>query len=298
MNAKQLTKANKHPLKWSTEQHDADFCDFLSKYVEQLKKEENNDKPGLRTTICGEEDWVETQNIDINSPVLNRATCSLAITRCDGSRSLCSGFFIGPRKVVTAAHCLFHEVWADRILVRPGLYRDDSGTLYYPFQGDYAVQALVPKKWCDREPHNFDYDWGLITLESEELYNRAGNPSFELWAPSNDDLTATRLHFAAVGYPVFEIGDPPNIGQFRSTYEGMVGLEEFILTGRQDFISGNSGGPLVEENGERVIGITSHQYPECSRPNGFTRITEEVIRNIEGVVPGSGGTINDCDHCG
>ncbi|MCU5242790.1 trypsin-like serine protease [Bacillus cereus] len=300
---KQLNKQPKQPLSWSNEEHDTNFRVFLSNYIKQQKKKngDKNTKPGVPyiniSSICGEDDRTETRTIDINSPNINRATCSLAITSCDGRTvSLGTGFFIEPRKVVTAAHCLFYDTWAESILVRPGLYREENGTLHFPFRGDFAEQIRVPKEWCNREENNFDYDWGLITLSTEDLYDRAGRPSLELWAANNDELRDQ--NFSVWGYPVFNIdSNPPDLGQFHSAYEKLENIGEYILGGSQDLIPGNSGGPLVLDDDVRVPGIVSHEYTNCSNPNGFTRITEEVKRILEDFEPGNGGSTAPCDVC-
>lgn len=273
---------------WSTDRHEEDLHRFISEYLEQQRKKPQKyyrpDEPRINiTSVCGSEDRIETRNITTQSSIPERATCHLAVTLDNGNLTACTGFFVAPRKVVTAGHCLYdkeNEVWANRIIVRPGLHRNQQDQIVAPFQGEWAGDLRVPQQWTDglgpNQP-NFNFDWGLISLASEDLYNRAGRPEFQLWAPSDDEIGQNL--FACWGYP--NLAPFPNERQFFSPFESMSPLRQYIIYGIQDTTPGNSGGPLVLNWDTKTPGIVSHQYENCTHPNGFTRITADVKRTID-----------------
>ncbi|MHA4151332.1 trypsin-like serine peptidase [Bacillus cereus] len=283
-----LTRPTENPLSWSNEEHAKEFNSFFSKYQEQQRNNKDY-KPHELLSVCGEDTRHENKEINIDSDVRTRATCSLAITFCDNSLGLGSGFFIGPRKVVTAAHALYKRdggVWAKDIIVRPGLYRGNDGVLHDPFKGDWAADMRVPEQWqSDNQQEAENYDWGLISLETADLYNRAGQPTLELWAADKSDIDGKL--YSAWGYPSMDSGIlTPNIGQFYSDSEEFMLIGDYILHGKQDTSAGTSGGPLILNEDIKVPGIVVRGHVNCALPNEFTRVTLEVKETIEGFEPG------------
>lgn len=260
---------------WSGENHTEDLRSFISQYMIQQSKQINNPQT---EAICGEDNREEIKEVNIDSHVHYRATCHLAVTYEDGKLGASSGFFIAPRKVVTAGHCIYKSAhgYARKVIIRPGLHRRPNGEIHVPFLGDVAGDVRVPKAWEEREDYNFD--WGLITLATEDLYNRAGRPAFTLWAPTDEVIRNNT--FISYGYP--DRCSPNMCLYYSRAPESIAEITRYILYSRHDVTKGNSGGPLVLNGDIRVASICSHEFDQtCSEPNGFTRVTAHVKRTIE-----------------
>ncbi|MEH7399014.1 trypsin-like serine peptidase [Priestia megaterium] len=258
---------------WGAEKHKEDLLDFLKK----LQKQNMH----LRS-ICGSDDRIENHHIDINSDITLRATCHLAITYDNGDTGQGTGFFVGPKKVVTAAHCILRDkdgVGASKIMVRPGIHRNEQFQVVVPFLGQEVVDMRYPSEWESKK--DFNYDYGLLTLGNEDLFNRAGRPALELWAATDEELKNKK--FFNIGYSKIE-GTPDNPvlmhGQHQSGKENIKFVQERMLLSENDVLPGDSGGPLILEGTIKVVGICANEGADCSGPNGFTRITDEVKSNV------------------
>ncbi|MFJ7890396.1 trypsin-like serine peptidase [Lysinibacillus xylanilyticus] len=260
---------------WGAEKHKEDLLDFLKK----LQKQNMH-----LMSICGSDDRTENHHIDINSDITLRATCHLAITYDNGETGQGTGFFVGPKKVVTAAHCILREdgVGASNIIVRPGIHRNEQFQVVVPFLGQEAVDMRYPAEWESKK--DYDYDYGLLTLENEDLFNRAGGPALELWAASEEELKNKK--FFNMGYSKID-GTPDNPilmhGQHQSGNEEIKFIQERRLLTENDVLSGDSGGPLILEETIKVVGICSNGGEDCSSSNGFTRIIDEVKSNVNSI---------------
>lgn len=262
------------PLTWSTEQHVND----LKKFIEMYHKQQKDLGVNIWSSVCGEDTRSEIREVNENSSNILRATCHLAITY-EGGLGVCTGFFVGPRKIVTAAHCLYDRDslgYAVKLIARPGLHRDWGGDIVPPFLGDFAEKIDVPEEWIENGNHEFDY--GLITLASDELFNRANQPFFTLH-DADDGFLEKYSDFTCYGYP--NLCPFPNQCFYRNDgLEPIAIVTRRILYSKVDISYGNSGGPL-SWGGDMAVGICSHHYTDCGIPNGFTRITTDVKREIE-----------------
>ncbi|MEH7072041.1 trypsin-like serine protease [Priestia megaterium] len=275
LSGKRLPVQTQDPLSWSEDEHIKDFKNFISSYTEQ---EKNNTNEPTERLICGDDDREELHDVNVNSSILSRATCHLAITFDDGTLAAGTGFFIAPRKVVTAGHCLYDKEkgYAKQIIVRPGLNRRSNGDIDPPFLGDFAADMRVPEDW--EKHNNYNHDWGLITLAKEDLYDRAGKPSLQLWAATDDEIR-DKL-FTLWGYP--NKCDFPNQCLFFSKKpEQIKEITPYIVYSIHDVTHGNSGGPLVLNEDIKVLAICSHSYNDCNDGSGFSRITNNVKSTIE-----------------
>ncbi|MGE3313268.1 MAG: serine protease [Limisphaerales bacterium] len=213
-------------------------------------------------SVCGADDRVQVGN---TTAVPWRWICKLIITFPNGATGGCTGWFIGPKAVMTAGHCVYSKAnggWARRIEVIPGMkgaarpYGSMVGTSFRSVTG-----------WTNNSDPNYDY--GCIILPSPSLGNQVGWFGFAALT----DATLNGLLANNSGYP----GDKPfgtqwfNAGRVTNVTARKI---YYML----DTYGGQSGSPTWRFlNGQRhAIGI--HAYGGC--PNSSTRIVSAVFNNM------------------
>lgn len=214
-------------------------------------------------SVCGRDDRVR---ITATTRVPWRMICQLFITRNDGRGSICTGWFIGPRTVMTAGHCVYShsaEGWARSIKVVPGM--DGSSRPYGSLVGTSfrSVQGWTR----DRSP---DYDYGAIILPNNSLGNRVG--WFGFAALSDGSLNELLINNS--GYP----GDKPTGTQWFNSGR-ITKVTDQRLFYMLDTAGGQSGSITwrLREGKRHAVGI--HAYGGC--PNKSTRINREVFDNMK-----------------
>lgn len=214
-------------------------------------------------SVCGRDDRVRIQ---ATTRIPWRMICQLIITSRTGSMSRCTGWFIGPRAVMTAGHCVYsHSAggWPKKIDVIPGL----NSTLR-PYGSLSSSSFCSVKGWVNKKKK--EYDYGVIFLPNKSLGNRVGWFGFAALT----DASLKNLLVNNAGYA----GDKPfgtlwfNAG--RITKVKTMQLEYMI-----DTYGGHSGSPTwrLRNNLRHAVGI--HAYGGC--PNASTRITASVFKNMK-----------------
>lgn len=185
------------------------------------------------------------------------AICLLRIKAANGERLRGTGFFISPRCVITAGHCVFYKrEWINEIEVVPGAL----GTLF-PYGSAVSSNVQSIEGWFKNRNDNFDY--GAIILKDDTLYNTIG-------AKLGYQYSTDETNVEIAGYPIDKSQKPFKcVGQIdsRTPYK-------FFYT--IDTETGNSGSPIFIEraSGERVVvGL----HTEGARPNAGIRIRPEMI---------------------
>ncbi len=221
-------------------------------------------------SVCGRDDRVR---ISPTTRIPWRLNCKLIITLANGRRGGCTGFFIGPRTVMTAGHCVYSHSnggWARRITVVPGM-DVIGGRVRRPFGYQVGTSFRSVRGWTRNRSPNYDY--GAIILPNTRLGRRVGWFGFAALSAR----TLRRLYINNAGYA----GDKPfgtlwyNGG--RITRVTSRRLYYFI-----DTYGGHSGSPvwrLVRRRGRwqrHVVGV--HAYGGC--PNKATRIVRPVFANM------------------
>jgi V8-like Glu-specific endopeptidase len=213
-------------------------------------------------TVCGPDDRVQIGNTTV---VPWRWLCKLIITWPNGAKGGCTGWFIGPKAVMTAGHCVYSKAnggWARQIEVIPGMH----GALR-PFGSMVGTSFRSVTGWTSNTDPNFDY--GCVILPNPSLGNAVG--WFGFASLTNASLTNLLVNHS--GYP----GDKPAGTQWFNA-----GRVSNITTRKiyymLDTFNGQSGCPTWRTlNGQRhAVGI--HAYGGC--PNSATRITSDVFNNM------------------
>ena len=213
-------------------------------------------------TICGRDDRVR---IDPTSGIPWRWICQLIITRADGGQSRCTGWFIGPRTVMTSGHCVFSHAsggWARQIEVIPSM----NGSLR-PFGAQVGTSFRSVRGWTRDRDQNYDY--GAIILPNNALGNRVG--WFGFASLSNGNLNNLLVNNS--GYP----GDKPfgtqwfNAGRITKVTDRML---EYMI----DTAGGQSGSPIWRYSNGRRHAVSVHGYGGC--PNKAVRINRSVFDNM------------------
>lgn len=200
-----------------------------------------------------------------------RVTASLLITAADNSQWIGTAWFISPRTLATAGHCVYiknsgvpgRDGWVKKIQVMPGR----NGT-EVPFGGLSATEFWSVKGWGEQGLETFDY--GAIILPSA-FPSDLGFFGFGVF----DDATLLASTVNIAGYP----GDKTKGTLWYDSREtGSVNPDKVFYTA--DTAGGQSGAcAYIIQDGKR-IGIGVHAYGGNTSNSG-TRINSQVFDNLE-----------------
>ena len=197
---------------------------------------------------------------------------SLLITARDGSQWIGTGWFVSPRTLVTAGHCVYiknsglpaRDGWVKSMQVMPG--RDGSKL---PFGTLSSMQFWTVRGWADGGDENYDY--GAIILP-KAFTPSPGTIGYAVY----DDARLKSMKVNVAGYP----GDKPSGTMWYDT-------KQVASTGPTkvhydiDTAGGQSGAAVyhIDSAGKRV-GVAVHAYGGPTTNSG-TRISTPVFTNIK-----------------
>ena len=215
-------------------------------------------------SVCGKDNRVHVTAV---TKIPWRWVCQLIITRADGARSRCTGWFIAPRTVMTAGHCVYsHSAggWAKKIEVIPGM----NGS-FRPFGSATGTRFHSVRGWTKSRKPEFDY--GCIILpKSKPLGKKTGWFGFAA-LPSQ---SLKNLLVNNSGYP----GDKAfgtqwyNAGRLKKVTKRRL----YYLI---DTAGGQSGSPVWRYRKGQRHSVGVHGYGGC--PNKAVRINAPVFKNMK-----------------
>ncbi|HWV66064.1 trypsin-like serine peptidase [Chitinophaga sp.] len=163
------------------------------------------------------------------------AVCLLIIQNNYGEEFFGTGFFIGPRCVITAGHCVyFNNRWASRITVIPGALGAQQ-----PYGSMVANKFKSVEGWVLNDNANFDH--GAIILKDDTLFK------------SSRSLLAYKMYNGDAG---IEIPGYPVDKEFTqwSSKGNIEKATDYRIFYEVDTVKGSSGSPVVAmANGKRVV---------------------------------------------
>jgi V8-like Glu-specific endopeptidase len=213
-----------------------------------------------------------------------RMICALRMRGPSGAGAIGTGWFVGPRTLLTAGHCVystqFFGGWASSIEVSPGR----SGA-EFPYRTVRSTRVSSVNRWV--EAQDPDFDIGCIHLD-EPLGNEVG--WFGVGALSPDELE---------GYLVNVSGYPGDRGGGTEQYHHrnrILRVTERRLFYDVDTFGGQSGAPvwIHETDTAPPLAVGIHAYGVGAAVDGLEansapRIIPEVLEQIRTWVQADGG---------
>ncbi|MDI3340743.1 MAG: trypsin-like peptidase domain-containing protein [Sphaerobacter sp.] len=182
--------------------------------------------------------------------------------RFDNFIGFCSGNFIGPDVVLTAAHCLWDTDvggWIANVRVVPG--RDG---VVEPYGWDLGESFWVPTGWIQSAATADELDWGLVKLPSPALGYATG--WFQLGVLTTQSLLDPSFQPTTVGYP----GDKPLGTMWATVKPAFLAVDHSTLYHDLDMYPGQSGSAVFRGRDGVIVGINVRQtagWNEASRLN-------------------------------
>ena len=188
-----------------------------------------------------------------------KMVCLLKIVDKFGTPYTGTGFFIAPRCIITAGHCIHIEKnFADHVTVIPGGNRKLFGSTT-------SNHFETVNGWAVHKSRNFDY--GAIILKDNLLFDMVGS---------------------TFGYEIFNNPKQVLLSGFPQVKAGEQWMSQGNITGKNPFhffhdmptAIGSSGSPILldDGHGERVIGV--HIYGDDKTRYGV-RITPGMLKSWE-----------------
>lgn len=227
-------------------------------------------------TVLGDDDRMRILDTDL-APW--RMICALRMQGPGGAGAIGTGWFIGPRTLLTAGHCVFSTQffggWASSIEVIPGLNGKGQSPRNRPFDSITSTKFSSVDRWTEHE--DADFDIGCIHLD-EPLGDKVG--WFTLAAFPTEELESFLVNVS--GYPA-------DRGRGFEQYHHrnrIVRVTDRRLFYEVDTYGGQSGAPVWVHETETgpPIAVGIHAYGVGGTPatlgitaNSAPRIIPEVL---------------------
>jgi len=218
-----------------------------------------------------------------------RMICALRMRGPSGGSAMGTGWFIGPRTVLTAGHCVFSNHffggWASSIEVIPGL--NGGGSDARPFGSVSSTRFSSVDRWTTSEDPDFDV--GCIHLDEPK---GAEVGWFAVGALPPEELESFLVNVS--GYPA-------DRGAGTEQYHNrnrVLGVSDRRLFYEVDTFGGQSGAPvwIHEQEDAPPLAVGIHAYGIGGTPssmgitaNSAPRILPEVLEKLTEWVTQDGG---------
>lgn len=259
---KKETKDERYKSVGSTDAHSVEDAFHIEKNITQFEKKSKFKNSftlidfELKKIIIGDDE----RSISPISTFPYKSICLLEILDKNNESYQGTGFFISPRCVVTAGHCVFFNgKWAKEIAVLSTI-KNKNGS----FEKTSSNNFKSVKGWVSDGDINFDY--GAVILNDSALYSSIG-AGLKL----NNDINENSIVIS--GYP-----KDKNKTQWMSN--GVVQKRsKYRLYYELDTLEGNSGSPILSNSGinSNVIGI----HTQGDNPNYGIRLNQQIIDRIQ-----------------
>jgi glutamyl endopeptidase len=214
----------------------------------------------LPQLVCGDHD--DRAPVTNSASVPWRCICHLVMQGMHTVDVFGTGWFAGPRTIITAGHNLFsHQTGhgPKKVVAIPGRFRNQA-----PF-GFFQAEAIdVHPRW--RKGAHKEHDLGVIWLK-EPVGETVG------WFGTGvySDAMLRELLINNAGYP----SDKPMGTQWFNAGRVM-GVDPFTLSYGLDTAEGQSGSPIFhfDLQGRRIV-VAVHAYGLCPKNFGI-RVTDEL----------------------
>jgi V8-like Glu-specific endopeptidase len=223
--------------------------------------------PSVLEAVIGNDDRVKVAKAMLSANPW-RQICSLRIKSKSGQVYAGTAWFIGPKTLATAGHCVYLQKdggWAASIEVIPARFGDST-----PFGTLESKRFSAVDGWTVQNLRDFDY--GVIHLDSSSVGQQVGN--FEV--QSFPDALLTNVVAKVSGYPADR-----EQAKFQYFHERPIQtLTPTRISYDIDTFGGQSGSPIWEDTAEHgVVAIGIHTNAGLSSNSG-TRINDDVIDNL------------------
>ena len=220
-----------------------------------------------------------------------RMICALRMRGPSGAGAIGTGWFIGPKTVLTAGHCVFSNHffggWASSIEVIPGLVGPGTDPKLRPYGSVTSERLSSVDRWIEAE--DADFDMGCIHLD-EPKGEEVG--WFALGALSAEELTGYRVNVS--GYPADR---GAGFEQYHAANRVLSVTDRRVFY-EVDTYGGQSGAPVWvhESEGSPPLAVAIHAYGTGGTPanlsitaNSAPRILPEVLDKLTEWVEQDGG---------
>jgi V8-like Glu-specific endopeptidase len=220
-----------------------------------------------------------------------RMIAALRMRGPSGAGAIGTGWFIGPRTVLTAGHCVFSTHffggWATSVEVIPGLRGNGADPDLRPYGSTRSERMSSVDRWTQHE--DADFDIGCIHLD-EPLGDTVG--WFALASMTPEELT---------GFSVNVSGYPADRGMGSEQYHAanrVLSVTDRRLFYEVDTFGGQSGAPVWvhADDSAPPVAVGIHAYGTGGTPaalgvvaNSAPRIIPEVLETLKEWVEQDGG---------